>query len=229
MSIVLDLIIIAIILFFVLSSAKRGFVNAVVETVGIVAAIIISLTISTPLSQATYDKIIEPSIKSVTSLDSIGTVEQVTDTAWEALPSFIKNNSESLGISVDEFNQSIAQNIDNGVEAAAEAAVKKIVEPIALKVLKTVYAVVLAVLLIVAVKFIAKVVNRLFSFSIIGKANRTLGGVIGLFKGTVVALLFCMVVSLIVSFTKNGFLIFTAENINNSYIFKLLADIIPMR
>ena len=83
------------------------------------------------------------------------------------------------------------------------------------------------VVLLVVVKFLAKMINRVFSFSIIGKANRLLGGIIGIPKGIIFAILFCMVISLIVSL-NNGFLIFTAENIEKTYVFKFFAEIIPL-
>ena len=64
MSITLDLIVIAIIILMVLISAKRGFVRVAVEAVGFVAAIILSLSLSTTLADVTYQKAIEPAILS---------------------------------------------------------------------------------------------------------------------------------------------------------------------
>ena len=55
MNFVIDLIVVAIIAVCAVVSAKRGFVKVLVEAVGFVAAIILTFTISTPLSEATYD------------------------------------------------------------------------------------------------------------------------------------------------------------------------------
>lgn len=60
MNYLLDLIVIAIIAAVALISARRGFVRVVIESAGFIAAIFITLTISTPLASLTYDKIIEP-------------------------------------------------------------------------------------------------------------------------------------------------------------------------
>ena len=60
-----------------------------------------------------------------------------------------------------------------------------------------------------------------------GKANRALGAVVGILKGAVFAVVFCLLINLIISFVPNGFLIFTPENIADSYAFKLLAEVIP--
>ena len=65
------------------------------------------------------------------------------------------------------------------------------------------------------------------NFSLVGKLNRTLGGVVGFFKGILLATVFCMIVGVIVSFTKNGFLIFTRESIEASTIFGTICDMLP--
>ena len=57
MSIIIDLIVLAIIGLFIYTSAKRGFVKVLVEVAGFVLAVIITFTISSPLADATYDKI----------------------------------------------------------------------------------------------------------------------------------------------------------------------------
>lgn len=227
MSIILDLIVIAIIVFFIMVSAKKGFVNVFVETVGFVAAIIVAFTISTPLATATYDKIIEPPVISA-AVEAAG--ESAEHEAWNALPDFIINNKLNLfGTTTNEFTQKISENISLGVETAVKTASREIVRPIAVKMLGLLYSVILVIVLLIVVKFLAKLLNRVFSFSVVGKLNRTLGGLIGLLKGGVIALVFCMLISLIISFTGKGLWIFTADNINNSYIFKFFTEIFSLK
>ena len=225
MSIVLDLIVVSIILLFAFISAKQGFVKVIVEVVGLIAAIILTFTISTPLANTTYDKMIEPSLLKTAAENS----SQITDEnkILDALPDFITNNSEKLGISLSEFTDSISSNSTYGAQAAIKTASQNIIRPVAVKLIGLIFSVILMVILFFVVKFLAKLINKLFSFSFIGKANRTLGGIIGVFKGIIFAVFFCAVVSLIVSLTKNGFWIFTPESIENSYIFNYIVKIIP--
>lgn len=225
MSLILDVIVIAIVVLFVITSAKRGFVNILVEVVGFIAAIFLTFTISTPLAGTTYDKIIEPPIVSAVSEEGASNASQVVTDVWEALPSFATAAAENAGVSSQKLNESISANIQNGAENAVKAASQNLIRPAVVKILGLIYSVVLLIILFFAVKLVARLVNRLFSFSFVGKANRTLGGIIGIFKGIIFAVFFCLVISLIVSFTDNGFLIFTPENINNSHIFKLFTEI----
>jgi len=226
MSIVLDLIVIAIITLCVLISAKRGFMKCLVETVGFVAAIVIAFTVSSPLADLAYDKIIEPPVvkAAVNSLE-----KGAEDEIQNALPEIVVNKESSVFSFVvpEDFARSIKDNLSLGTETAVKTASQNIVRPIATKILGLLFAVILILVLSVLVKFLAKILNKVFSFSVIGKLNRTLGGVIGGVKGIAFAMIFCMVVSLILSVTGKSFLIFSNENIENSYLFKFLTDIVP--
>lgn len=225
MNIVIDLILIGIILLFTFISAKRGFVKVLVETVGFIAAIIVAFTISTPLAGATYDKIIEPPIIEA-AVNAVG--ESAEHEAWNALPEFLMNN-EFFGEEINTFTAKISENIAAGTETAVTTASQQVVRPIAVKILGLLYSVVLVLVLLVVVKFLAKLLNGVFSFSVVGSLNRTLGGILGAVKGIIVAVIFCMVITLIISFTGKPFLIFTESDINNTYIFKFFTEIISLK
>lgn len=223
MNLLIDLIVIAIVGLSVLISAKRGFVKVLIEVAGFVAAIIVTFTISTPLADNTYDKIIEPPIVEA-AVNAVG--ESAQHEAWNALPEFVTENALKLGVSGEDFTGKITENLASGTEAAVKTASQDVIKPIITKILGLIYSVVILVVLLVVVKFLAKIINKMFSFSVIGKANRVLGGIVGVPKGVIFAILFCMVVSLVVKL-YGGFLIFTTQNIEKTFIFKFLADIIP--
>lgn len=227
MSIILDLIVVAIILVSVFLSAKRGFVRVAIELAGFIAAIILTFTISTPLSSATYDKIIEPPLISSVGDAASGNTGEVIDKTWNSLPDFIKNNSTKIGISKDTFDAKISDNLQNGAESAAKTASQNVIKPVAVKFIGLFYSVVLLIILMFVVKILARLLNKLFSFSIVGKLNRTLGGIVGIPKGIITAIAFCMLVSLIVPLTKNGIWIFNAQSIENSTIFKFFTELTP--
>lgn len=224
MAIVIDLILIAVILFFVLTSAKRGFVKVLIETVGFVAAIIVAFTVSTPFAELTYDKIIEPPVIEA-AVNAVG--ESAEHEAWNALPDFLIDSENAFfGTTVNEFTQKITEDISSGVENAVKNASQEVVKPVAAKLIGMLYSVILVIVLLIVVKFLAKIINKLFSFSFVGSINRTLGGAVGFVKGTVVAMILCAVISLIISFMGKPFLIFSEDTINQTYLFKFLTNII---
>ncbi len=222
MNLVIDLIVIAIIAVCVMLSARKGFVKTFIEVAGFVAAIILTFTISSPLAQVTYDKIIEPPIIEAAVSSA---AESTEEKALDAIPEIFVNGASGLGFSLEEFTNKISDNISKGTETAVRNASKEVVRPIVTKILGLIYSVVIMLVLMVVVKFLARIINKVFSFSVVGKANRVLGGIIGVPKGVVFAILFCLIVSLIVSL-YGDFLIFTAQNIEKTYLFKLLAEII---
>ena len=219
MSIILDLIVVLIIITVALFSAKRGFVRAITELAGFIAAVFITLTISTPLGNITYDKIIEPQIVKAMSAVTDKSVTDTSNAVWNALPPVVKNHSEKLGVSRESLNKTVSEHMGDNTENAVNAVSQNAVKPIAVKLLSLFYSVLIMVILIFAVKVIAKFLNRLFSFSFAGTLNRVLGGIAGIPKGIIIAALFCTVVSIIVSMTKDGFLIFTNETVKGSWFF----------
>lgn len=226
MSIILDLIVLAIIIITVLISAKRGFVRALIELLGFIAAVFISFTISTPLANTTYDKIIEPSIIStVTSaVDTAAdnSAAAAVDSFWNEMPGWIKGGIEKAGISKESLDGSITANIGNGVQSAVESASQNVIKPAVTSTLALIYQVISLIVLMALVKPLAKLINKLFSFSVIGTANRVLGGVVGVPKGMIYAVAFCLLITLAVSFTQNGFLIFTGEAMEKSLFFSFV-------
>ena len=227
MSILIDLIIVSIVLLFVITSAKKGFVKVIISVIGFIAAIVLAFTFSGPLAEFTYDKLIEPPILKTAEISSTAIAEDTIQNSWDSLPSIIKKNSALLGISEQSFNESVSGNITNGLENALKTTSVKVIRPVAVKILGMLFSIILSLVLIIISHFLSKIINKIFSFSLVGKLNTSLGGILGLIKGSAVAILFCTIISFIVPLTANGFLIFTAKNIEGSIIFKFLANLIP--
>lgn len=226
MNIILDLIVIAIIVAFVIISAKRGFVRVAVEVAGFIAAVMISLSLSTTLADFTYNKAIEPSIISSVGEVAENTTADTAENVWEALPDFIKNNAERFGINKEEITRNISSGMGQNTTEIVTDISQNSIKPVAVGILKALYEVILMLVLLVIVKFLARFINKLFSFSLVGKLNKVLGGTLGLVKGLIIAWIFCTAVVLIISFTENGIWIFNSENIEKTYIFKMLANLI---
>ncbi len=213
MSIILDLIVLAIVALFAFLSAKKGFVRTLIEIVGFVLVILFANSVSPMLSNATYDKLIEPAI--IESVQNINIEENANLITQVNLPDFV---SKILGEGIDlqAFQATVQENINNGVESAVSSASQAVIKPVVTGVITIIYALIIIVVLLIVVSFLATLINKLFSFSLIGKANKILGAVLGVIKGIIISAVFCSVVSLIVSLTPNGFLRFTPTAIISS-------------
>ncbi len=223
-SVLIDGILLIIVALFVITSAKRGFVRVVVEAVGIVAAVIFTLTVCTPLSIATYDKIIEPPIVNAASEQMHDTVEETVDNIVEKLPDFLQSYIESSGIA----DQIVSEN-KGEISVTAEEYIAEIsqnsIKPVTVKILSTIYSVIIFTLSFIIIKVLANLLNKTFSFSIIGKLNSTLGGLCGLVKGVAFVFLICCVIKFLLPITDNGIWIFNAQNIEQTHIFRFLISL----
>ncbi len=232
MGIVLDLILVAIVALCVIISVKRGFMKTAIELVGFALAIYVAFSFGPVLSGATYDKLVKPAIskeisKTVSEVSGEGAV-QITNNLWEELPDFLTKNADKFGVSLEKIQSDITLDKVADTNAIAENITDSVVKPVATTAFNAVYSILLFLIIAVLTKFLARPINKLFSISFIGKINKLLGGVLGLGKGIVFSIFFCVLVSSIVIFTKSGFLIFTNENIEASTLFKLLCKINPI-
>lgn len=226
-SLLIDLILLLTIGLAVYLAAQRGFVRTVLEAVGLLAAVIITLTICTPLANATYDRIIEPPLLEAANQEFNSSVEDAVNQALGLLPDFIQNYAETEGIVLSEALES-----GNPANSSAQKIVAEIsqntIKPIAARLISAIYSLVILSVLLIIVKVLAAALNKAFSFSLVGKINTFLGGVCGLIKGLAIAFLVCIVIYTVISFTENGWWIFTYENIEKTIIFKTLIGLIKI-
>ncbi|MBQ8740978.1 MAG: CvpA family protein, partial [Clostridia bacterium] len=189
MSYILDGIIILIILLGVFLSAKKGFVRTLIEVVGFVAAIVVAFTLSSPLANTIYDKMIEPSVvKTVEAVatDGAENASAAVDAVWSKMPAFITESS-FFNLSKDSITSTVQAETANGSAQLAQTVSDSFVAPAVTKLISVFISVILVIVLLFVVKILAKYLNKLFSFSIVGDINKTLGGLLGLVKGAAIA------------------------------------------
>ncbi len=225
MWIFLDLSVIFIIIISAIVSARRGFVRTAVEAVGFVAALLIAFSFSTPLAEATYNRVLEPKIVQTATDTTDQTVNSTADAIWESIPEVLTKNADKFGFSKDKIISVVEQNTADDLKVVVENTARSVFKPIIVKLLSTLYSFIITIVLLFVVKYLARILNKIFSFSVVGKLNRTLGGIVGIVKGSVFAVLYCVVITFIVSLTTGGFLIFTHDNIAGSYLFGYVANL----
>ncbi len=229
MSLILDAFVILIIFIFIFLSAKKGFVRTLIEVVGFVAAIAIAFSLSTPVAGFIYDKTIDPAVdKTIQSAVDEGneSVNTAVDALWNKMPGFL-TGSNFFNLSKDNVLESVNNGVSANATELSHTISNNFLKPVVTRTISTLISVILVFALLLLVKFLAKHINKLFNISVVGKINKTLGAILGIFKGVSIAIVFCMVISLILSFTKNGFLFFTYDAIESSYIFKFLIGLSP--
>ncbi len=227
MSIILDVILIAILVFFIATAVKKGFMLSLLELVAVVASLALAFMFSPTVAQGVYDGFVEKAlIESIEAqlnenINASGIAENIQLTI-SSLPQFITDFASSVGVDIESITKSISSADLNGESLATEL-VTKIAEPIAVGVLTIVAFIILAVVLCVALKFVAKFISKLFDLPIVGKVNKTLGGILGGIKGVIVLVFICTILNLAFSNGDGEFNI----AVQNSFVINFLDKINP--
>ncbi|MDD4700110.1 MAG: CvpA family protein [Oscillospiraceae bacterium] len=224
MGIILDLIIVAIVLFIVLQSAKHGFVRTFIELTGFILALMIAVSISGTLATQIFDNQIGPKISSGIEDKLLEKGTSVVDSIKESLPSFVVSGADALKIDINAIAQ---QNTGDSMSQVADNITLTVARPIITALMQAFLTTLIFAVLMFLVRFLAKAINKIFNLPIVGSINKILGGCIGVAKGVVIAAAFCFILSTIISVTNNGFFIFTKEAIDSSYIFKYICTFNP--
>lgn len=218
MGIIFDIVIIAIIIACAFAAAKQGFVKTVIELVGFFLAIYLSFVLSGVAADIGYNKIVKPTVtKSITEKftadDALN--ENKIDSVWETLPGYVKSLSDKFGVNKNLLISGEEQT--QSIETVASDICDTAVKPIAFSFIKSVSMIILSIILLFVIKILAKLINKLFSFNLVGSLNKLLGAFVGIFKGAVYCLIIILTLTETVRFT-NGFWIFNKENLEASFI-----------
>lgn len=223
MNYILDLIILAICVITVMVFAKKGFVFALVRVIGLVAAFILAVGIGDFSADFIYKNVIGPNVATAVKENIDNGISGAADSAFEALPKFIKENGAVFGLTKENFTSAFPTDIvdENTIGEVLDKTVKPIVEEL----ISILITLICFIVLMFVVRLLSKVLNKLFSFSVVGTLNKTLGGIVGLPIGVIFASIFCLLIQLSLTLTSKGLWIFTADTVETSKLYNLIISI----
>lgn len=225
MSIILDVILVAVFAAFVFTAAKKGFILSLLELVAVIAALFLSLQASPVVAQAAYAGFVEQSmINSVSEkiTETFGATSSATVTFVDVLPQYMVNFAQSVGVDVESIANSLTLDGFSATEVATEL-VSNIAKPIIIGALTIIFFIIIAILLLFVLKFAAQLVAKLFKLPIIGTANKLLGGVLGACKGVLVVVFVCTIMKLLFAGSDNEI----GKMVNDSYVVGFIDNINP--
>ena len=227
MSLILDIILIAVFAAFVFAAVKKGFIRTLLELVAVVAALVLAYQFSPMASQAVFDGMLEKNITSSIETQISNNVDTATaakkaELALDAIPDFAVSLADAAGVDIDNIKNKISSE-NLSAESVANELVEKIAEPIITGALTIIFFILLACVLIIVLKIAAAKISKLFKVPIVGTADKLLGAVLGICRGLVVLILICTVLEFIFA-NGSGEL---AAAVNNSKVIGLLDNINP--
>ena len=125
MTIILDIILIAIFAAFVLFAAKKGFVKTLLELVATILALVLAYQLSPVIAQGAYDGFVKDSM--ITSIEekidenfNVSTTAKKAEVTLEALPEFVVSLASTAGVEIDEIKSKISSEKFSSQNLATE-------------------------------------------------------------------------------------------------------------
>lgn len=224
MSIILDVIIVAVFVIALVWSVKRGFIKAMTGLVSFVAALAVAMWLSAPVAQWAYDTLVAPSVS--TALEQVQadvgqSAALSADSILEGMPDGVRTILASVGISSGDALT--AKLSPSGSGTLVERVMTDVIQPTATALLRMIAALLLFLLASFAVSLLMKVVDKVFKLPLLKGINRTLGFIPGVLNGVVAVLIAVAVMQVLCSL---GVLI-TPDQIEQTAILSRLTAINP--
>ena len=223
---VYDLIVVALLLFFLWRGYRKGFVMTLCSFLAIFVAFIgasmVSNALAEPVTQ-TIRPLVEESIYrlleeqqvevNVSSLLNSGMMGEIQIPLEEALTA-LKESSVYKG-----FADAIQEAVESGMVAAGANAAIVVVDYIARQVARGFLFVVSFGLIMILWSFMSRTLDLAFRLPVLSTLNRWCGGVLGLLKGGLIVFILCWLL-------KGSYL--PQDAIQNSYLLNLFCTVSPL-
>lgn len=227
-SIILDVIILAILAVSVFLAYKKGFIKTLFSLVGGLIAVILALHLCAPVSTWLNEKFIEPAIRTTVltavngsalaqsydeAINSIDVVDRLQE-----MPESLRSFLETLNVDVNSIVAS-ANKVQEDSVAVREKLIDSIVTPVSETLSKAIALIGLIVVFFVLLFVASRLLDAVFRLLPFGKKFNKAGGIIfGALRGILVVLVFGAVVYGLAC----GNVLVSLENVENTILLKLI-------
>ena len=237
--IIIDLIILGIVILCIRKGAKDGFAKTLVGFFSFAIAVVLAGVLCNPVANLVYDKALKTPVENAVYNvveENLGQNE-ISSTAQE-ISQFVNDSVDKLPALIKEITgiedkkEAVLQTVNTlgavDIKEVTDNIVEKHVTPAMIRVVSIFVFIILFVVLLLACKLISKGLKLVNKLPLIGKLNEFLGGVLGLLKGVIIALIISLA---LVAFTRDGgsvFGIINADVITSSLVLKTISTYNPL-
>ena len=226
-SIILDLLIVALITVMILLGRRRGFIKTVSGVVVFVAALMLSTTLSAPVSGFLYDTFVEPPVleELTVQVGEGSPAAAQLDAALERMPAFVTGRLSAGGV---DSGAAILERLSGAQEGetVAETIARQVVEPVVLPLMKAVSTLLLFLILLIVLTIVVKAVDLVAKLPLLKQLNKSLGVVAGLAQGLLWS--FVLVTVLQLAANAGWFDFLTPAVLDKTLLFRWIDSINPM-
>lgn len=220
-SLIVDLIAVALIIIMVIISARKGFLSGVLSFVGWLVSAFVAKTFCTVVADYLYINFIKSKIYDAVfnALSSYApSLSSSYSDFFESLPESLRT---LLGSADPEVLNSIFSNPHSTLESVSSQMSEDVIGPIVL----TLFVALSFIVIFLLCMFIAKLLAGLFKgvrkIPIIGPINTFLGGVVGVAEAVIIIYVIKIIIEFVTTASGGNLFGLTPDDFSNSYIFKI--------
>lgn len=226
MNYVIDILLVVLVGFIIYSSANKGFISTVLDTVSVFVSAFVAKMLSFPLAEKFYDMFVHNLVRTrfIRVLDEISSglsIQEKVTAMIDGLPPMAVKIAEASGVNITSLTNSVSVAGNATDEQIADIVVDKIGYTIMINITEVIVFLVLFVLVAILIRVISKFFENTNKIPLVGKINSLLGGAIGVVKAVVILIVVCTVMFIISSASEPNPLV---EGINGSMIYTYLTE-----
>ena len=190
-----DAVIVVIFLLFIILGVKRGFVRSVLDLVGTLAAMLVSMWFSGIAAQWFFSTFLQESLtRQIAEALQAAPAADAAEAVLSVVPEILRGGLEAFGITSDAINQAVA-----GTSGQAAEAVVAVLAPMVVSALRGLFALVLFIFLLVIFRILSGVVCRIFRLPVLRQLDKGLGILLGVAQAALITVLLCFCAQALIS------------------------------
>ncbi len=231
-AIVLDLLLIAALIYYFAHGWHKGFLSTLVHVVGYVLALVGAYIGSRALAETTYQLFIRQKlVQSVSDALQNSAASDVTASigaVLETIPQMLRGFVTTFFGGVEGLEKEFGNTLMSTADSVGATIADQMLYPIIYTLLQALFFLLLFFAIMVIVRSLSKAFRGVRHIPLIGSVNSLLGGVLGLVQAAVVILIVVMALNLLIGLTGDGIPYLNNEAISKTYLFHYLYDLNPI-
>lgn len=237
MWIILDVIVAAILIFFMVRGCKKGFIKSCLGLVVTLVSIILTINFYAPAGEYLRDTVVYENLKNnlkstvenhIGSTDDADTMSRLFSDAAEKLPEFNKL-LKSFNVNGEDIADDIDNAIKNGKEVTVDIICESIVEEAAVFISNAVAIIVVFLLSVLALNLVILLLDFIFKLPVLNVANKVLGLVVGTAKGFFFACVIVAAIRVALPYLDGSGINLTESDIEKTVLFSVVDNINPLK
>ncbi|MBR4282407.1 MAG: CvpA family protein [Clostridia bacterium] len=227
MSLVIDVLLLAIILVAVIVGYKKGFIKISVVAVGFVVSFIVAITLSTTVANYVYDTFLQDKMVSTvsSSLEKQGNV--AIDTAVDNIFSsdkMIIKMAKICNITADDIKPQLNAE-SSQITTVSQYIEGEVIKPTMTFMLRVIFLILLFIICSILFNLLSNLLSKTFSLTVAKKADPIVGGMLGFIIGIVIVFILTILLDTVISLFPDGIIGISTATRDGSYVYRFVNSI----